>query len=91
MANVFAAETGSEIIEDYGMYQHAKYPFAIADIDYLYRQGTTEGVLECKSTTYHKAGDYQNGRTPIHYEMCIRDRYKILRRQRITASWLING
>ena len=72
VANVFAAETGSEIIEDYGMYQHAKYPFAIADIDYLYRQGTTEGVLECKSTTYHKAGDYQNDCTPIHYELQVR-------------------
>ena len=72
VARVFAAETGSEIIEDYGMYQHAEYPFAIADIDYLYRQGTTEGVLECKSTTYHKAGDYQNDRTPIHYELQVR-------------------
>ena len=72
MARVFAAETGSEIIEDYGMYQHAEYPFAIADIDYLYRLGTTEGVLECKSTTYHKAGDYQNDCTPIHYELQVR-------------------
>ena len=72
VADVFATETGSEIIEDYGMYQHAEYPFAIADIDYLYRQGTTEGVLECKSTTYHKAGDYQNGCTPIHYELQVR-------------------
>lgn len=72
VARVFAAETGSEIIEDYGMYQHAEYPFAIADIDYLYRLGTTEGVLECKSTTYHKAGDYQNDCTPIHYELQVR-------------------
>lgn len=72
VANVFAMETGSEVIEDYGMYQHADYPFAIADIDYLYRQGVTEGVLECKSTTYHKAGDYRNDLTPIHYELQVR-------------------
>ena len=72
VADVFAMETDSEIIEDYGMYQHADYPFAIADIDYLYRQGVTEGVLECKSTTYHKAGDYQNDCTPIHYELQVR-------------------
>ena len=72
VADVFAMETDSEIIEDYGMYQHADYPFAIADIDYLYRQGVTEGVLECKSTTYHKAGDYQNDHTPIHYELQVR-------------------
>lgn len=73
VAHVFAMQTQSEIIEDYGLYQHAEYPFALANIDYLCRQQVAgEMILECKSTTYHKAADYSNGRIPIHYELQVR-------------------
>ena len=73
VAQVFAMETEYEVIEDYGLYQHSDYPFALADLDYLYQISPSEiGVLECKSTTYHKANNYHNSMFPINYELQLR-------------------
>mgnify|MGYP001031325079 CR=1 FL=1 len=56
------------------MYQHADFPYALADIDRrITRKADGEpGVLECKSCTYHKASDWADGAYPLYYEFQLR-------------------
>jgi len=65
--------TGNSVIEDNGLYQHTDYPYALANLDYRIKTQTGEqGVLECKTTSWHKAGDWADGSVPHYYELQVR-------------------
>lgn len=73
-AHFYAQRTGDTVIDDTNMYQHADFPYALADVDRrLIRKETGEpGILECKSCTYHKAGDWADDAYPLYYEFQLR-------------------
>lgn len=70
----YGKKTGNKIIEDTGLYQHADYPYALANFDrrYIRSYDNEPGILECKSTNYHKANEWDDGAIPIYYEMQLR-------------------
>lgn len=70
VAEMFGDETGFTVIEDTGLYQHSKYPFALANLDYRVQipDGRT-GVLECKTTSYRNAHEWDDDSIPLHYEL----------------------
>ncbi len=73
VAHWYGRLTGNAVIDDYGLYQHADYPYALANLDYRVRDSDgTKGVLECKTTSWHKAGDWADGAVPHHYELQVR-------------------
>ena len=74
VAKLYAERTGNTIIEDTGLYQHPKYPFILANLDYRFirRSDRKEGVFDSKTTTYRKAMEWANGAIPPAYEMQIR-------------------
>ena len=57
VAQMYAFRTGHRVITDTYLYQHALYPWALANIDYGMEDKDTKevGGLECKSTTYYNA------------------------------------
>ena len=73
VAHWYGKKTGFKVIEDSGMYQHADHDYALVNIDYRFEEpsGAT-GVLECKTTTYHKASEWADGALPIYYEFQLR-------------------
>lgn len=73
-AHFYAQRTGDTVTDDTNMYQHADFPYALADIDRrITRKADGEpGVLECKSCTYHKASDWTDGAYPLYYEFQLR-------------------
>lgn len=73
-AHFYALRTGDTVIDDTNMYQHADFPYALADIDreLIQKDSGEKGVLECKSCTYHKAGDWADGHYPLYYEFQLR-------------------
>ncbi len=74
VAHWYSELTGNELIEDTTMYQHPKHSFALADLDYRFRQkGTGQiGIFDSKTTTYHKAADWSNDACPPYYELQMR-------------------
>jgi putative phage-type endonuclease len=73
IAHWYAKKTGYTVTEDTGLYQHANFPYALANIDRRFEEPSgAKGVLECKSTTYHKASDWAECVIPVYYEMQIR-------------------
>lgn len=70
----YAKKTGNIVRDDTFMYQHAYFPYALADIDRAYTRISDgeEGVLECKSTSYHKAEAWADGKYPEYYGMQLR-------------------
>lgn len=73
-AHFYAEKTGNTVINDTYMYQHADFPFALADFDRRFVRATDgeRGILECKSCSYHKASDWADGKFPIYYELQLR-------------------
>ena len=72
VAQCYASKTGNLVISDTGLYQHAKYPYALANLDYRMQESGKSGVLECKTTTWHKAEDWADGQIPYYYELQVR-------------------
>lgn len=68
VAHWYGRKTGNTVIEDTKLYQHAKYPWALANLDYRTIKKGAEGGLECKTTSYHKATDWAGDALPVHYE-----------------------
>lgn len=69
----YGEKTGNTVINDTGLYQHADHPYALANFDRrTLRPNGKKGVLECKSTSYHKAEDWAEGGVPIYYEFQLR-------------------
>jgi len=72
VAQCYAKATGNKVIPDTGLYQHADYPWALANLDFRVEEKGKQGVLEIKTTTYHKAGDWAEGQIPYFYELQVR-------------------
>ena len=69
----YGKKTGNTVTEDTGMYQHVDYPYALANFDRRFTDMSgNSGILECKSTTYHKASEWYNEAVPVYYEYQLR-------------------
>ena len=70
----YAKKSGNAVTDDTNLYQHALFPYALANIDRRYTRADDgePGVLECKSCTYHKAADWADGAIPVYYELQLR-------------------
>lgn len=73
-AHFYAKKTGNIVIDDTNLYQHADFKYALANFDRRFVRASDgeKGILECKSCTYHKAGDWANGAFPLYYELQLR-------------------
>lgn len=73
-AHFYAKKTGNRVIDDTNLYQHANFKYALANFDRRFERASDgeKGILECKSCTYHKAGDWANGAFPTYYELQLR-------------------
>lgn len=73
-AHFYAQKTGNIVTDDTNLYQHADFPYALANLDRRFTRvsDNTPGILECKSCTYHKAGDWANDAIPLYYEFQLR-------------------
>ncbi len=58
-----------KIINDTKMYQHSKYPFALANIDRKVVINGKRGLLECKTTNPFYSAEWENGKVPFYYEL----------------------
>ena len=73
VAHWYERITGNKVIPDTGLYQHADYPYALANLDYRFREPNgVGGILECKTTSWHKAGDWADDAIPPYYENQLR-------------------
>lgn len=69
----YGVKSGNKVIDDTGLYQHADHPYALANFDRRFEQPDGQkGILECKSTSFHKAGDWAEDAIPIYYEFQLR-------------------
>lgn len=70
----YAEKTGHHVYEDKNLYQHADYPYALANFDRRMTRCTdgAKGLVECKSCTYHKADEWADDAIPLHYEFQLR-------------------
>lgn len=73
-AHFYAKKTGNIVSSDTNLYQHADYPYALANFDRRFKRASDgePGILECKSCTYHKAGDWADEAFPLYYELQLR-------------------
>ena len=73
-AHFYALRSGNRVYDDTFMYQHADHPYALADFDRRFERASDgePGILECKSTTYRHASDWDDGAFPLYYEMQLR-------------------
>ena len=67
----YQQKTGNTVYDDTYMYQHADHPWALADFDrrFTRKEDNAPGILECKSCTYHKAGDWADDAYPIYLSL----------------------
>jgi putative phage-type endonuclease len=72
VAHCYGVKTGNTVVADTGLYQHAKYPYALANLDYRLEEDGKSGVLECKTTTWHNTDHWADGQIPYHYELQVR-------------------
>ena len=70
-AEWYARKSGNHVYQDTGLYQHADHPYALANFDRRFTRASDgeDGILECKSSTYHKADHWADGAIPLYYEM----------------------
>ena len=69
----YGKKTGHTVTDDTGLYQHADFPYALANLDRRFMEPSGKsGILECKSTTYHKASEWYGDAIPVYYEFQLR-------------------
>ncbi len=70
----YEQKSGNAVTEDTNLYQHADHPYALANFDRRFTRSSDgePGILECKSCTYHKAGDWAEDAIPLYYELQLR-------------------
>ena len=53
---------------------HADHSYALANFDrrFIRKTDSEPGILECKSTSYHKAADWAKDAYPLYYEFQLR-------------------
>lgn len=73
-AHFYAQKSGNTVTDGTFMYQHADFPYALADFDrrFVRKADGKPGILECKSCSYHKADSWADGTYPIYYELQLR-------------------
>ena len=73
-AHWYQSITGNTVTDDTNMYQHADHPYALADFDrrFTRKEDGEPGILECKSCSFHKAGDWADEAYPLYYELQLR-------------------
>lgn len=73
-AQLYAEKTGNIVTVDTNLYQHADFPYALANFDrrFVRKSDGESGILECKSTSYHKASAWAGGLYPLYYEFQLR-------------------
>lgn len=73
-AHFYEKKTGNRVTDDTYMYQHADFPYALADIDRRFTRTSdgVAGILECKSCTYRKSSVWDNDAIPLYYELQLR-------------------
>ncbi len=73
-AQLYADKTGNIVEEDTMLYQHADFKYALANFDRRFTDSATgeNGILECKSTSYHIASHWADGAYPLYYEFQLR-------------------
>ena len=73
-AHFYAKKSGNLVFDDTNMYQHADHKYALADFDrrYIRNSDGEPGILECKSTSFRKYDDWQDGAYPVYYELQLR-------------------
>ena len=70
VAEIFAKKTGFKIWQEKVMFQHPKFPFMLADVDYFYETPSGErGILECKTANIYAKEKWEDDSVPYHYEM----------------------
>ena len=72
VAACYTMKKGNPHITDTGLYQHADYPYALANLDYRMEEAGFSGILECKTTTWHNAEEWADGHIPYFYELQVR-------------------
>lgn len=67
----YQEKTGNLVENDTNLYQHADFPYALANFDRRYTRVSDgkPGILECKSCTFHKAADWADDAIPLYYEL----------------------
>ena len=68
----YGAKAGVQVIEDTGLYQHADYPYALANLDYRVLSDDGQGILDCKTTNWRNAEKWADGAIPHYYELQVR-------------------
>lgn len=70
----YQQKTGNIVTDDTHLYQHADHPYALANFDRRFTRSSDgePGILECKSCTYHKAGEWADDAIPLYYEFQLR-------------------
>lgn len=68
----YGVKTGYQVIEDTGLYQHADYPYALANLDYRVLSDEGNGVLDCKTTSWRNAENWADDAVPHNYELQVR-------------------
>ena len=70
----YEQKSGNAVTEDTNLYQHADHPYALANFDCRFTRASDgePGILECKSCTYHKAGDWAEDAILLYYELQLR-------------------
>lgn len=70
----YEQKSGNAVTEDTNLYQHGDHPYALANFDRRFTRASDgePGILECKSCTYHKAGDWAEDAIPLYYELQLR-------------------
>ena len=73
-AHFYEKKSGNRVYDDTFLYQHADYPYALADFDRRFERASDgePGILECKCTTYRHASDWDDGAFPLYYELQLR-------------------
>ncbi len=73
-AHWYGKKSGNFVYEDTNLYQHADHPYALANFDRRYTRASDgePGILECKSCTFHKASNWDDGAIPLYYELQLR-------------------
>ena len=70
----YEQKSGNKVYDDTYLYQHAEHPYALANFDrrYIRSSDNEEGIVECKSCTFHRAGDWAEDAIPLYYELQLR-------------------
>ena len=70
VAHWYGRKTGNTVIPDTGLYQHRYWGWALANLDYRFETlDGLKGILECKTTTYYKASEWEDDCIPYYYEL----------------------